>query len=237
MMSRGALNLRIASFAGNSPQFMRCTVYDALFDSSRLKAMTVIQGRKWEVHIIAELTEHDTAVQFVDDAIVNFIDALELWSQRGCRMLLHKGYTYTKHNYGRSKNGWCWRCSTHRSRGCNAKLYTNDLNEITDVKCEHTHTTFQMLRDCERQICKIIMVELQSQRGKKLLLYEGHTYTKHKHGSTPNKFRWDCSTHHSKGCNAKIYTDDVNRLIDKKGIHRHDPRKYHITSDGRYIPI
>lgn len=68
---------------------------------------------------------------------------------------------------------------------------------------------------------KISVAEfIRSQRGKQLVKYRGYTYSIH-HGLNSGKIRWRCSTHHSLGCNAYLYTCN-GIIIAMKNDHRHE---------------
>ncbi|KPJ13086.1 hypothetical protein RR48_05195 [Papilio machaon] len=63
-----------------------------------------------------------------------------------------------------------------------------------------------------------------SLKGKKLVVLDGYTYSLSKK-TEGGKKRWRCSTHHSKGCKANLYTiEDAIVLYD--AVHNHHQSQY-----------
>lgn len=64
---------------------------------------------------------------------------------------------------------------------------------------------------------------INSQKGKKMILFDRHTYTESAQFKIGKK-RWTCSTHMNKGCKAFIYTfNDV--FIRYDTFHTHLPKR------------
>lgn len=67
-------------------------------------------------------------------------------------------------------------------------------------------------------ICLFVATFVPSKRGNKGIQLNGYRFTKHR--TIGLKVRWYCSTHHSRGCSAVIYTvDDVIVKINPNHTH------------------
>ncbi|KAJ8718876.1 hypothetical protein PYW07_016432 [Mythimna separata] len=69
--------------------------------------------------------------------------------------------------------------------------------------------------------------------GKKYYMVNNYTYS-FKYG-TEQGYQWRCTS--SSGCNAFIVMNGRNQLLRVSGTHAHDPPKYHVVKDGRYVQI
>lgn len=70
------------------------------------------------------------------EQILKIFLARYIISQRGCRLLLHDGFTYYKNRVFGAKTRW--RCSSHSSKRCNARVFTIE-EEIIVIKSLHNH--------------------------------------------------------------------------------------------------
>lgn len=65
-----------------------------------------------------------------------------------------------------------------------------------------------------------------------ILMANGYTYSK------SDKLNWYCSKRTRFGCKAKVRLSNNCKYIDKfVNYHDHEPPKYVVTSEGRYIKL
>ncbi|KAH9631451.1 hypothetical protein HF086_014296 [Spodoptera exigua] len=62
-----------------------------------------------------------------------------IMSQKGKTLILLNDYTYWHASQGRRKKIGRWRCSSHNSRRCKAKLEVDRFKHIIQADLNHTH--------------------------------------------------------------------------------------------------
>ncbi|XP_069357552.1 uncharacterized protein [Maniola hyperantus] len=135
-------------------------------------------------------------------------------SQRGARLLLFEGYSYSHQCV---KNDFIhWKCTMGlpgTTRRCNARLYTTIDYEVIDL----------------------VVHLLPTRKGKHpLLMYNNYTYKKQRVCVT-GKVIWYCSNRHS-GC--KAYVESLNDdYLPGDLEHNHPSPNYCRMKDGRWIKV
>ncbi|CAH2040266.1 unnamed protein product, partial [Iphiclides podalirius] len=56
-------------------------------------------------------------------------------------------------------------------------------------------------------------------RGARIIYLEGYRFSRHRESGV--KTRWYCTTHHSRGCPAVIFTIDHDKIIKCNNTHNH----------------
>ena len=72
---------------------------------------------------------------------------------------------------------------------------------------------------------------INSRFGNVLALYKDYTFSYMKHVLTKGTSHWRCSTHHSKGCRARLTLNSANALMYGNLDHTHSPYKYYIHNN------
>lgn len=77
----------------------------------------------------------------------------------------------------------------------------------------------------------ISVYKMPSKYGKKyMLMVNGYTFSERR------RTYWYC-TKKKVGCQVKVRTDKDLNLTQINGTHTHDPPKYHVTRDGRFVKL
>ncbi|RVE50175.1 hypothetical protein evm_005198 [Chilo suppressalis] len=127
----------------------------------------------------------------------------------GKKFYFYKQYTYC---FGfSSRIGSRWRCSA----GCKAHIVVSDDGVLVKDFGFHTHppNRYQMTADVSFA---------QSQRGGRLLVYGGYSYSLQKFKN--DVAQWKCTMVQpgtTKRCTAKILTSSEYQILDSCGNHNH----------------
>ncbi|CAB3250351.1 unnamed protein product [Arctia plantaginis] len=136
--------------------------------------------------------------------------------RRGARILCMNNYSFSKHHEVSGKTRW--KCSKCSSKGCKASVTIIDGSAFFTTTDRGARILwiqdFSFSKHSDAQY-------VTSVRGARQLVLNGYTYcVKHVLGS---KLHWICSTHHSKGCRAKVHTMN-DSVCSQLGAHTHPPR-------------
>lgn len=72
--------------------------------------------------------------------------------------------------------------------------------------------------------------------GKEIVILDDYTYYCKRSCKNKNSSDWYCSTHNSKGCNARMKLNDDLDIIEMPEQHNHPPGKYCIK-EGLYVKL
>ncbi|XP_026330475.1 uncharacterized protein LOC113237973 [Hyposmocoma kahamanoa] len=100
-------------------------------------------------------------------------------------------------------------------------------NLLTDLLANGAPATIARSCEGERRLVK-------TAKGATLLLLNGYTYSKNstvRGGGT----RYACSNMISKCCRAFVHMTKDNFIIKAQTVHNHDPPRYHIAKDVRFV--
>ncbi|XP_063540208.1 uncharacterized protein LOC134749243 [Cydia strobilella] len=176
--------------------------------------------------------------------------AIFLPSRKGKNnLLLYNSYTYSRGVFGN------YYCSKRTVMKCKAKVKLDEINNIVLVEDgihNHEPPVFHISSKGEyvpinftcgiwtklSTIKEPLIVKKQgpmfltTRRNKRILLYQGFTY------SRVNPGQYCCSKRLVLKCKAKIKLDEVHTVIlDEELKHNHVPPVFHVSKDGEYIPI
>ncbi|GBP31424.1 hypothetical protein EVAR_17913_1 [Eumeta japonica] len=172
------------------------------------------------------------SVRMYEGRIIAFLVRF-IGSKFGNPLILYQGYTFSKHRVNGIKTRW--RCSSHKSRGCSAVIYTfiigscllnpSSIRSIANwqaldlISMLHVSPTL-----CLRHEDDVVVLHPRVQRGTTLIKYDRYTF--YKHSESAFRTRWACSTHYFKGCRARLITSGQT-LISIKNEHSHQPTLNH----------
>ncbi|GBP52273.1 hypothetical protein EVAR_9185_1 [Eumeta japonica] len=145
-------------------------------------------------------------------------------SRRGQMLMLFQSYTYYKRS--RTRQGWRWDCSTHNSKDCRAKIYTNEENDITEITGNHTHEPPKFHITSKVQ-------PIQLTNGRMLLMLNGYTFWCAR--KLKDRQRWVCSSSSGRKCRVVIYVTNQYQLLHISNEHLHEPPIYVQTEQGFYV--
>ncbi|CAH2040254.1 unnamed protein product, partial [Iphiclides podalirius] len=164
----------------------------------------------------------DSSVHYIRTFVAGSTDYEIITSQRGKDLLVVDGYTFNQ----RSVNSW--KCSTNQ--WCRAKLTLTD-GKIVFIMNVHNHPPKKHLQTkkwCFNAKPSLSYDVVVSQRGKSMILINGHTYSRMNNSSNT----WVCSKKNAK-CKAKLRVDHEGSILDISEFHCHPPRSY-IDTRGRF---
>ncbi|KOB67641.1 Uncharacterized protein OBRU01_19449 [Operophtera brumata] len=145
--------------------------------------------------------------------------------ERGTKLLMYRGYTYSKNGMFRG-GGDRFVCSSRLSMNCKAIVHVGKHGTIVSATSYHTHDPTKYIQGSAQFI--------NLERGSKLLIYEGYSFARNgmfrKGGD-----RYTCSSRQSMKCKATVHVDKDGNIVSAASYHTHDPTKYIRVSGGRYI--
>ncbi|XP_052748515.1 uncharacterized protein LOC128200148 [Galleria mellonella] len=122
-----------------------------------------------------------------------------------------------------------WRCTI---RHCKAHVITNRKGVI--IKCQNSHDHKPMQYVCTQGGLYVrVSTMILTNNGKHLLMFNQYVYCKH--CNQKQGIRWKCTRNASRNCNAYVIVNDAGIIVKGKGVHTHEPPKYHRNLDGTYI--
>ncbi|KAF9796479.1 hypothetical protein SFRURICE_014650, partial [Spodoptera frugiperda] len=133
-----------------------------------------------------------------------------------------------------AKGGIRYACSSLLSEKCKAYAHVSANDVLLKCYTEHNHSPIQYVRTSNGKYIKVSSTHyITLQRGSKLLMFNGHSFSTHYTSKTGIKYYY-CSCANAKKCRAYVHITADDVIVKYDDNHIHEPIKYIRLRCGRY---